>query len=129
MKPGHSVFRAISAALLLAAVAAGALLVLPPLLLVVVFAALPAGCALLLSAGHRDTFVANGMVASLAAGATGAAWIGFRAEGERPVAVVIGAVLAFVLLTLVGGLGCYLAGRGLKLEDARGVPDPPDDTA
>ncbi|MFN0144914.1 MAG: hypothetical protein ACKVT1_00270 [Dehalococcoidia bacterium] len=116
MKPRHSVLRAIVAALLFATVASGALLVLPSLVLIAVFVALPAGSALLLSGGHRDTFVANGMVTSLAAGATGAAWVGLGAEAERVVSVIVGAVLALVLLTLVAAFGCYVAGRLLKLE-------------
>ena len=116
-KPGHPVSRAVAAATIFAAVASLGLSLLPPLLLIVLFVAGPASLAFFFSGrpADRDTFMANGYAASFAAGLTGAIWISIFADDEtEPVAVAVGSIVSFVLLTFFATAGCLITSRWLE---------------
>jgi hypothetical protein len=110
VKPANPGLRGLGAAFGFATVGVVALLLFPAILSIIVFFAGPALGALLLSGGHRDTFGANGIAASLTAGILGAAWIGALSDA-RPLSVLIGALVSLVLLTLLASFGCYLVGK------------------
>jgi hypothetical protein len=110
VKPTNPGLRGLGAAVGFVAAGGLALLVFPAVLSIIVFLAGPALSAFLLSGGHRDTFGANGIAASVAAGVLGAAWIGALSDA-RPLSVLIGAFVSLVLLTLLASFGCYLLGK------------------
>jgi apolipoprotein N-acyltransferase len=114
VKTTHPVLRATGAGVLFAVIAALGLLIFPPLLSVILFVLGPAGVALLLAGRpvDRDTFYRNAYGTALAAGLTGAAWIGaFADDDTEPIGVAVGAIVSFILLGFFAAAGSYLVGR------------------
>jgi hypothetical protein len=115
-RQAHPVLRASAAGTVAVSAALFGLAFFPSLLLVAIFLVGPAVAAFAFAGPNdRDTFTANAIIASFASGATGAAWLAARADdATEPAAVVVGAVISFVLVVLFAGLVCFAASRVLQ---------------
>ncbi len=113
--PSAGLWRATGALVAVATLATLGLSFFPVAAVILVFAAWPGLVAFLLCGGHRATYERNAAVASFAGGATGAIWLGVMDTGEaRAPAVIVGAFISFVLLTLLAAAFAWLFGRWLE---------------
>ncbi len=87
-----------------------ALLLLPPVAAIPVYLLAPAGVALLLAGGSSQAYVRIGLIGCVVAGLESAIWIG-ALSNERVIATVIGAIVSFAILSIVGAFVCYVVGR------------------
>ena len=105
-----SVPRLFWAGAVVGAVCLAALLLFPQVVAIPVYLLAPAGVALLFARGSSEAYVPLGLVGCVVAGVERAIWIGVLSE-ERVIATVIGAILSFAILSILGALVCYVVGR------------------
>ena len=84
--------------------------VVDPVAAIPVYLLAPAGVALLLAGGSSQAYVRIGLIGCVVAGLESAIWIG-ALSNERVIATVIGAIVSFAILSIVGAFVCYVVGR------------------
>ncbi len=87
-----------------------ALMFLPQIVAIPVYLLAPAGVALMLAGGNSESYVPIGLTGCVVAGLESAIWIGVLSE-EAVIPTVIGAIVSFAILSILGALVCYVVGR------------------
>jgi hypothetical protein len=113
-RPGTPSYRGTLVAGSVVSVVLVSLLFIHPLGELVVFTVGPAAASWAFSSGSRAQYRCNAIVAAFASGTTGAAWLVATAGAtENPPAVLIGALVSFLLLLGLAAVGAALLNRWL----------------